>query len=1022
MTILLLAEIVIRFSVGWRDFFRSKQNVVDLILALVTMVIQIPYIRNSGQPYAWLTFFQIIRIYRVVMAVPLTRDLILKVLGNVTGLLNLIVFVFLLTFLAAIFAVQIFRGQLPDLDSNGNTIAINFNNIYNAFLGMYQILSSENWTAIMYTATTNDKAFNTAWIGASFFILWFILANFIVLNMFIAVIQENFDVSEDEKRLQQVKMFLQQKEMSASSQGNLSLSAIFKVGSRSRKDPLNYEHASMEMLLKEAVVKDFLDDQEPLIQKAQETPTLSPAPYKVPTGRVSNWWAKLQSTLFDKEPNPFYAKLQFSRAYEDLDARTLAAEVVAAKQNRVKAQREYLRKYPNYNVALFIFGPDNPIRRCCQYIVGPGRGSQRAEGVEPIKWIWYSFSAFIYCSIVAMVLLACITTPLYQKEYFAEHGFHLSNWFVFTDMGFAILFSVEAIIKVLADGFFWTPNAYFRGSWGFIDGVVLLTLWVNVATQLHNEGAVSRAVGAFKALRALRLLNVSDSARETFHSVIVLGGWKVLSAAFVSISLLIPFAILGLNIFNGQLQLCNDSQSGISNLADCVGEFPGSPYNWNVWSPRVVHNPYYDFDNFGGSISILFQIVSQEGWIDVQWASENIVGRGLQPQPYASQGNAMFFVIFNLLGSVFVLTLFVSVFMRNYTEQTGVAFLTADQRSWLELRKLLRQIAPSKRPSYKAHQTIKNWCYRQSTHKHGIWQRIVTAVLIAHLVLLILEWYPGDDAWDHARDYIFLVFTLIYIANIVIRIVGLTWPRFRRSSWDLYSIASVSGTFITTVLLLSNFSERAYVQLHKLFLVSIALLLIPRNNQLDQLFKTAAASLSAIGNLLATWFVLFLVFAIALTQTFGLTRFGNLENGNLNFRTVPKALILLFRMSCGESWNQIMEDFANIREPNCNANPSFFDNDCGSAAWARGLFISWNILSMYIFVSLFVSLIFESFSYVYQRSSGLAIISREEIRRFKQAWSEFDPDGTGYISKEAFPRLLRVSYLKPPTLVRVGAS
>lgn len=66
-------------------------------------------------------------------------------------------------------------------------------------------------------------------------------------------------------------------------------------------------------------------------------------------------------------------------------------------------------------------------------------------------------------------------------------------------------------------------------------------------------------------------------------------------------------------------------------------------------------------------------------------------------------------------------------------------------------------------------------------------------------------------------------------------------------------------------------------------------------------------------------------------------------------------------------------------------------------------------MSMYIFVNLFVSLIYESFSYVYQRSSGLSVISREEIRRFKQAWAEFDPDGTGYISKAAFPRLLGVS-------------
>jgi Ca2+-binding EF-hand superfamily protein len=59
---------------------------------------------------------------------------------------------------------------------------------------------------------------------------------------------------------------------------------------------------------------------------------------------------------------------------------------------------------------------------------------------------------------------------------------------------------------------------------------------------------------------------------------------------------------------------------------------------------------------------------------------------------------------------------------------------------------------------------------------------------------------------------------------------------------------------------------------------------------------------------------------------------------------------------------------------------------------------------------LFVSLIFESFSYVYQRSSGLYAVSREEIRRFKQAWATYDPNGTGYITKEQFPRLLGVSF------------
>ena len=53
--------------------------------------------------------------------------------------------------------------------------------------------------------------------------------------------------------------------------------------------------------------------------------------------------------------------------------------------------------------------------------------------------------------------------------------------------------------------------------------------------------------------------------------------------------------------------------------------------------------------------------------------------------------------------------------------------------------------------------------------------------------------------------------------------------------------------------------------------MQVVIMLIPRNDQLDHLFKTAAASLTSIGNLIATWFVLFLVYAIALTQTFGET-------------------------------------------------------------------------------------------------------------------------------------------------------
>ncbi|KAJ5180626.1 hypothetical protein N7492_003836 [Penicillium capsulatum] len=1008
VTLILLVEIGLRFASDWRGFHRKRRNWVDLSLAVITCIIQIPAIKNSGRPYTILTLFQILRVYRIVLVFSVTRKLITVVFRNVVGLLNLMFFLFLMTFLAAIFATQLFRSQIPLEDEEGDAISITFADIYNSFIGMYQILSSENWTEILYNSTAYTVAFNTSWISASFFILWFIVANFIILNMFIAVIQESFDVSEDEKRLQQVRAFLEQKHVGNAQQGNLALSKILRLGRDSDryKDPLDHGPAALEMLLKDAVVREFLDEEEEEEREhpnAQRQQTAMPDEVTAETlepGALSRLWTKSTSFVMRREPNPFYSKLKFSRAYEELDPRTMAREVVSAAEARKRAQREYLLKHPNYNKSLFIFGPQHPLRKICQRIVGPGRGHQRVEGVDPYKPVWYAFSAFIYAAIVAMVLLACITTPLYQRQYFRTNR----NWFVYTDMSFAIVFTFEALIKVIADGFFWTPNAFFRSSWGFIDGIVLITLWINVGSSLEHDWNVSRAIGAFKALRALRLLNVSDSAKDTFHSVIILGGWKVIAAAAVSMSFLVPFAIYALNLFNGQMVTCNDDDF-VGNLTACTNEFASSPYNWEVWAPRVASNPYYDFDNFGNSLFILFQIVSQEGWIDVQEKAMQVVGPGMQPQDNAAPGNGFFFVVFNLLGAVFVLTLFVSVFMRNYTEQTGVAFLTAEQRSWLELRKLLRQISPSKRAFTERSAEWRRWCYRVAVKKQGRWARFVTVVLVVHLFLLVLEYDEEPDPWETARSILFLTFMFVYVANVLIRLFGLGWHRFSRSSWDLYSLLAVPGASIMTILDLV-YRTQAVLELNKLFLVAIALLLIPRNNQLDQLFKTAAASLPVISNLLATWFVLFLVFGIAMNQAFGLTKFGENEDHNINFRDVPKSLILLFRCSCGEGWNEVMEDFATMVPPHCTYDSNFLDDDCGSAAWARSLFIMWNIISMYIFVSLFVSLIFESFSYVYQRSSGLYAVSREEIRRFKQAWATYDPNGTGFISKEQFPRLL----------------
>ena len=74
-------EIIIRIAAhlpDWSHFFKSGyHNNFDLFLAVVTSIIQIPAI-SSADVYHWLTIFQLMRWYRVVIVVPRMRPLLVS--------------------------------------------------------------------------------------------------------------------------------------------------------------------------------------------------------------------------------------------------------------------------------------------------------------------------------------------------------------------------------------------------------------------------------------------------------------------------------------------------------------------------------------------------------------------------------------------------------------------------------------------------------------------------------------------------------------------------------------------------------------------------------------------------------------------------------------------------------------------------------------------------------------------------------------------------------------------------------
>lgn len=257
-----------------------------------------------------------------------------------------------------------------------------------------------------------------------------------------------------------------------------------------------------------------------------------------------------------------------------------------------------------------------------------------------------------------------IATPLYRRNSYPENKPIRGAWFDIAESAFCLTLFIEFVIKLVADGFLFTPNAYLRSIWNVLDLFILMGLMINTVTGLIFIGGLGRLTRSLKALRALRLITLIDRMRDTFESLIISGAIRIFDAAILAFLYMVPYAVWGLNIFSGYMAQCNDN-SNITNITECTNEYINTvfgssfgfpvPRVWDIPSPSTK----FSFDNFQSSFLILFEIVSLEGWIDVMSVATSIAGKDQQPQTNISQVNAIFFVIYNLLGGVVILTLFV---------------------------------------------------------------------------------------------------------------------------------------------------------------------------------------------------------------------------------------------------------------------------------------------------------------------------------------------------------------------------
>jgi voltage-gated sodium channel len=232
--------------------------------------------------------------------------------------------------------------------------------------------------------------------------------------------------------------------------------------------------------------------------------------------------------------------------------------------------------------------------------------------------------------VIAGIVVGAQTYP----EFSHENAFILS----LLDHTILIIFTIEAIIKIIAEG--KQPFNYFKNPWNVFDFLIVSACLLE--PFLHFGGAFLPVLRLARILRVLRLITAIPKLQ-----ILVTCLLKSLPSMFyVSILLFLLFYVYGvMAVF-------------------LFGE-----------------NDPIHFRNLQTSILSLFRVVTLEDWTDVMYINmygSNDYGYSMEdiaqwsPSSTASPlGSALFFVSFVLIGTMIVLNLVIGVIMNSMDESNA---------------------------------------------------------------------------------------------------------------------------------------------------------------------------------------------------------------------------------------------------------------------------------------------------------------------------------------------------------------
>lgn len=696
--------------------------------------------------------------------------------------------------------------------------------IISRLIALCQILTGENWNNVFY-----DGWRSTGWTSVLYFISLVVFGDFIMLNLFLAILLGNFEASSDEAKNAERELLRQ----------------------KSRVTPMHSVRSERESIERTATES----------KQSTKSRRLS----RMPSLRSR----RTSVTQVDQSP--------FSLPMPPIERTTIRS--------------------------LFIFTRENLMRKLATEMIA-----------HP------NFDAFSFAMTVISSIGVALDSPLNEPD-----GI-LVNLLAWEDLTITVFFVVEVMVKIIALGFFMDKNSYLRSSWNVMDFVITGIAGFSSINR-GSQFKLLKTLRIFRALRPLRMINRNPGLKLVVNSLIAsIPG--IVNVIVVCVLVFTIFSIVAVNNFKGKFASCSgDVFDGLTSSQQYLVMYPriwddltsderfwfnstsalmyGNASAAGFITSRVVcellsakweSTISQSFNNVALGYQALFQMTTGEGWVDIMLAGVDATEIDMQPVPNHREIWTLFFILFMLIGTFFIMQLFVGVVIGNFNQMKekldGTYLLSSTQREWLVINDSMMNLHPMRKrriPQSK----IRRTCFRIANNPD--FELVMMGCIVLNTILMAQHYFGEENLYRKAIEYANYTFACIFALEASIKIIGLG-GYYWKDSWNMFDfvlfLGSIGGLLYTYF---GGTSVGTAATSVRSFRVGRLFRLVQSAPTLRQLFNTLLATLPSLVNIGGVLFLIQFIYAAMGVQLFAKVKFGQQVTADANFQTLPKAMLTLVR-------------------------------------------------------------------------------------------------------------------------------